>query len=140
MGSGNKGLYSGASIPDSHSDDSALISKPGDVRYSKKKTEGYLLNPGHPAGGPKAKFMHDVLGYSQGDGQIFHKHVIDAIKGKQPDKTETSRYGIKHTFHTTLTGKDGKTVSANVVIVIQKDNGRKTYKIVTVYPDKKEKS
>ena len=26
-------------------------------------------------------------------------------------------------------------VSANVVVVIQKDNGRITYKIVTVYPD-----
>ena len=42
-------------------------------------------------------------------------------------------------YHTALLGKDGKSVSANVVAVVQKDNKRVTYKIVTVYPDKKEK-
>ena len=57
--------------------------------------------------------------------------------GKQPAKTETTHFGTKHTYHTTLIGKDGKAVSANVVVVIQKDNGRVTHKIVTVYPDKK---
>lgn len=130
MGSGSKGLYSGANTP---------IAKSGDVRYSKKKTEGYLLNTSHPVGGPKAKFMHDVLGYSNSDGKVFHQHVVEAIQGKKPDKTEKTPYGIKHTFHAKLTGKNGKAVSANVVVVIQKDNGRKTFKIVTVYPDKKEK-
>ena len=44
----------------------------------------------------------------------------------------------KLTFKTTLSGKNGKAVNANVVIVIQKDKSRKTFKIVTVYPDKKE--
>ena len=34
-------------------------------------------------------------------------------------------------------GVNGGRVKANVVVVIQKDNGRVTYKIVTVYPDKK---
>ena len=42
-------------------------------------------------------------------------------------------------FDTKLIGKNGSEISANVVVVIQKDNGRTTYKIVTVYPDKKEK-
>jgi hypothetical protein len=46
---------------------------------------------------------------------------------------------LKHTYHTTLIGREGKSVSANVVVVVQKDNKRVTYKIVTVYPDKKEK-
>ena len=128
MGSGSKGLYHGAAGP---------VSKPGDVRYSKKKTEGYLLNPNHPVGGSKAKFMHDVLGYTQSDGKLFHQKVVKSIQDKKPDKTENTPFGIKHTYHTKLEGKDGKKVSANVVVVIQKDNGRKTFKIVTVYPDKK---
>ena len=45
----------------------------------------------------------------------------------------------RDTYHTTLIGKDGKSVSVNVVAVVQKDDKRVTYKIVTVYPDKKEK-
>ena len=108
-----------------------------DVRYSKKKTEGYLLNPNHPVGGAKAKFMNDVLGYSQSDSKVFHKNVVDSLVGKTPTKSETTKFGVKHTYKTSIPGKDGKAVSANVVVVIQKDNGRITYKMVTVYPDKK---
>ena len=94
-----------------------------------------MLNPNHPTGGPKAKFMHDVLGYSQSDSRLFHNNVVSSIVNKQPTKTEVTQFGTKHTYHTELVGKGGKVVSANVV-VIQKDNGRKTYKIVTVYPNK----
>lgn len=113
------------------------ISKSNEVRYSAKKTEGYLLNTNHPKGGSKAKFMRDVLGYTTKDSQLFHKSVVKAIIGKEPTKTTQTNYGLKHTYHTTLTGKDGTKVQANVVVVIQKDNKRVTYKIVTVYPDKK---
>ena len=115
------------------------VTKSRDVRYSKKKTEGYLLNENHPTGGSKAKFMKEVLGYSKEDSKLFHNNVVSAIKDKVPSKTETTKYGTKHTYHTNLIGKNGSEVSANVVVIIQKDNGRTTYKIVTVYPDKKEK-
>ncbi len=113
------------------------INSLGDVRYSKKKTEGYLLNINHPKGGSKAKFMKDVLGYSSTDSKLFHRNIVKSIIGKTPDKSETTPFGIKHTYKTKLIGKTGESVSANVVVVIQKDNSRITYKIVTVYPDKK---
>lgn len=128
MGSGNKGLYHGAAGP---------ISNPGDVRYSKKKYEGYLLNLNHPIGASKAKFIHDVLGYSQSDGKLFHQKIVKAIQDKKPNKTEITPFGIKHIYHTKVEGKNGKSISANVVVVIQKDKGRRTFKIVTIYPDKK---
>ena len=111
----------------------APVSALKDVRYSKKKTEGYLLNPAS-----KAKFMREVLGYKQSDAKIFHKNVISSIIGKQPSKTEETSYGTKLTFQTKLKGINGKQVSANIVVVIQKDKGRKTFKIVTVYPGEKE--
>lgn len=98
-----------------------------------------MLNPSHPKGGAKAKFMKDVLGYSQSDSKAFHKNVVDSPIGKTPTKSETTPFGIKHTYNTKLKGKNGQSVSANVVVVIQKDNNRTTYKIVTVYPDKKGK-
>ncbi len=134
MGAGFHGGFGGT---DGSKEQKAPVNSPGDVRYSKKKTEGYLLNPNHPKGGPKAKFMRDVLGYTQSDSKQFHKNVVSAIMGKHPAKTETTQFGTKYTYHTILIGKDGKAVSANVVVVIQKDNGRVTHKIITVYPNKK---
>jgi hypothetical protein len=83
--------------------------------------------------------MKDVLGYSQSDSKLFHKNVVASLVGKTPTKSETTPFGTKHTYNTKITGKDGKSVSASVVVVIQKDNGRITHKIVTVYPDKKGK-
>lgn len=115
----------------------APVTRLGAVRYSKKKTEGYLLNTEHPKGASKAKFMKDVLGYTQADSKTFHKNVVSSIMGKTPIKTEQTQFGTKHTFKTKLISKNGSSVTANVVVVIQKDNGRITHKIVTVYPDKK---
>ena len=132
MGAGISGNYSntkGSNPP---------ISKTSDVSYSQKKTEGYLLNTNHPQGGSKAKFMKDVLGYGKNDAKLFHKNVVESIKGKTPAKTTVTEYGTKHTYHTELIGKKGGKVKANVVVVIQKDNGKATYKIVTVYPGKKD--
>jgi len=132
------GYHGGFGSTNGDKQQKAPVKSPGDVRYSKKKTEGYLLNPNHPVGGAKAKFMKEVLGYRQSDGKLFHKNVVAAITGKQPTKTETTPFGTKHTYHTTLIGRNGKEVSANIVVVIQRDNNRVTYKVVTVYPDKKE--
>lgn len=117
----------------------APIQRPGDLRYNKKKAEGYLLNKDHPQGGPKAKFMEDVLGYSKADSRKFHKAVVDSLIGKIPGKTQQTEYGLKHTYNTKIKGKNGKSTSANVVVVIQKDNKRITYRIITVYPDRKDK-
>lgn len=116
---------------------SAPIKNSGDLRYDRRKTENYLLNLSHPHGGHKAKFMKDVLGYLQSDARLFHKNIVQAVKGKTPSKTEVTPYGTKHTFHTILKGKNGKHVSANVVVVVQKNNKRLTYRIITAYPDKK---
>lgn len=114
------------------------IKKPGDLRYNRKKTEGYLLNKNHPQGRSKAKFMEDVLGYTNADSKRFHKSIVNAIIGRVPDKTQQTPFGLKHTYNTVVKGKNGKYTRANVVVVIQKDNNRKTYKIITVYPDRKD--
>ena len=115
------------------------ISKRGDLRYSAKKTQGYLLNINHPQGATKARFMRDVLGYTDKDSKVFHENVVKAIINREPNKTVQTQYGVKHTYKTMLFGKTGNSVSANVVVIVQKDKKRITYKIITVYPDKKEK-
>lgn len=135
----SSGLFKGTKGAKQHSVNNAPVKKAGDVRYSKKKTEGYLLNTKHPVGGSKAKFMKEVLGYDKKDSKLFHKNVVSSIIGKSPSDTKKTKYGLKHTYKVKLIGKGGKSIKANVVVVIQKDNNRTTYKIVTVHPDKKEK-
>lgn len=133
MGAGFHGGFGGTTGAN------APVHSLGNVRYSRKKTEGYLLNPNHPTGGGKAKFMQDVLGYTQSDAKLFHRNVVSSLIGKIPTKTEETPYGTKYTYRVSLAGKKGTSVSANVVVVIQKDHGRTTHRIITVYPDKKEK-
>ena len=136
MGSGRSGLYNGASIPVTKPEGVLCIK----VRFNKKKTEGYLLNQDHPTGGSKAKFMREVLGYTKSDSKLFHKNGVSAIQNKTPTNKEITPHGLKYTFHVKLIGKNEKYGSANVVVVVQRDNRRKTYKIVTVIPAKKESS
>ena len=136
MGAGFHGGFGGTQ---GAKQNNSPVNSPKDVRYNKKKTEGYLLNSNHPVGGAKEKFMKVVLGYSQNDSKLFHKNIVSSLIGKVPNKSETTHFGIKHTYNTTLIGKSGESVKANVVVVIQKDNGRITYKIVTIYPDRKGK-
>ena len=62
-----------------------------------------------------------------------------SIINREPSKTVETQYALKHTYHTTLIGKGGKNVSANVIAVVQKGKKRVTYKIITVYLDEKEK-
>lgn len=133
MGSGISGNYS--NTKGASKNNSAPVKNSSDLQYNQQKTEGYLLNPNHPVGAAKAKFMRDVLGYTQNDSKLFHENVTKSILGKTPTNTENTQYGIKHIYHTTLVGKNGQNVSAKVVVVIQKDHGQITYKIITVYPD-----
>lgn len=107
MGAGFHGGFGGTKGAEGQK---APVTATKDVRYSKKKTEGYLLNPYHPMGGAKAKFMREVLGYSQADSHLFHKNVAASLVGKNPSKTETSPFGIKHTYRTKVIGKNGDAV------------------------------
>ncbi len=132
----NSGLFHGTT--GSYKND-APIKKQSDVRYDANKITKYLLNENHLIGGSKAKFFKNVLGYDSSDGKKFHKNVVLAILNKTPIKSENTKFGLKQTFKTKLIGKNNKEVVANIVVVIQKDFKRTTYKIVTVYPDKKER-
>ena len=133
MGAGTSGNYS--NTKGANNSNSAPIKNTSDLQYSQQKTEGYLLNPNHPVGAAKAKFMKDVLGYTQSDSKLFHENVTKSILGKTPTKSETTQYGVKHTYHTTLVGKSGHSVSAKIVVVIQYDHGHVTYNFINVYPD-----
>lgn len=106
---------------------------------SEPKYDGYLLKLDHVDGGSKAKFLKDVLGYEKGDGQRLHSAIGKAIDGKIPNKVNNTEFGIKYNFNVKLEGKDGRFHSANVTIVIQNDNGKTTWRLITITPGKKDK-
>ena len=98
--------------------------------------EDYLLNLDSVKGKSKAKFLKDVLGYGKGDGKQLHNALINAISGKEPSKVTKTDYGIKYEYDVKIGGKNGTT--AKVIVVYQRDNGKDSYRIITLYPGKKE--
>ena len=110
-----------------------------DYNESEPKYDGYLFDLKHSAGGSKAKFLKDVLRYVKGDGKKLHDAIGKAINGKIPNTAKKTNYGTKFNFDVKLEGKDSKYHSANVTVVIQNDNGKITWRLVTLTPGKKDK-
>lgn len=129
---------------DNPSPDLSRTNKVFDSKYfgyqeSKSKYENYLLDINHPTGGSKAKFLKDTLGYGKGDGKALHQAIGEAIDGKIPNSVEKTKYGTKFKFKTTIKGKDGAYHQANVAVVVQNDNGKDTWRLITITPGKKDK-
>lgn len=106
--------------------------------YDSIKMKNYLLNINHPQGGPKAKFFIETLGYSSNDGRLLFENIVKSIINKNPIKTENSEHGKRLTFEVKLRGKSGVYIKANVVTVLQQDNGKMTYRIITAFPGRKD--
>ena len=106
------------------------------IEYSPSKMENYLLNLDSDKGKSKAQFLKDVLGYNKGDGKKLHNALIDAIGGKEPSKVTKTDYGVKYEYDVKIGGKNGTT--AKVIVVYQQDNDKDKYRIITLYPGKKE--
>ena len=104
---------------------------------SQNKYEKYLFVLDHEVGGSKALFLKDVLGYKLGDGRRLHNAILNAIKGAKPDIIEHTYFGIKYKFRTKIKGNNELCYDANVVVILQKDNGKIIWRIITIIPGKK---
>lgn len=82
--------------------------------------------------------INEVLGYSSGDGQILHDNIVSAISGQEPSKTTTTEHGLKYEYEIKLPSRDDVSTTANVTIVVQRDNGSDDYRIITLVPRKKD--
>ncbi len=109
------------------------------LKYDEKKMEKYLLNLQHPEGFSKAKFLKEVLGYGIGDGKILYNKVRKGLIGLNPENITKTVSGVKQEYNVKLEGKNGTLITAKVIIIVQRDNGKTFYRIITMYPGKKEK-
>ncbi len=108
------------------------------LAYDNKKMELYLLNLNHIKGGSKAKFLRDVLGYKQGDGLILFDNIKQGLIDQMPIKVTSTPSGVKQEYIIKIKAKNGDIKTARVIVIVQKDNGKSIYRIITMIPYKKE--
>ena len=99
-----------------------------------RKLRDYLLNPAHPEGATKAKYLSE-MGYNQENYHILevdlrNQHLIcDAKPGN------ISIYGIKYEIVAPLVGPNGKKRVIRSVWMIRK--GDAFARLITLIPEKK---
>ena len=77
--------------------------------------------------------------FSSSSFHIVYDNLAEAIDKKIPSKVTRTQYGIVCEFREKIKGVNGKYEYANIIASIQKDDGKEKYRILTVYPGKKEK-
>lgn len=77
------------------------------------------------------------MGYNEGDSMKLHNAISETINGKTPDKVTKTQHGIKCNFYTKIKGNNRKYHHANIIVIIQKDNGKATWRLITLTPGKK---
>ena len=91
----------------------------------------YLLNPGHPVGGAKAKWFQEALGFNQANaGQLTRQIVFDASKAVQ---TAITQHGTKFDQVISITGANGRVIDVTFAWIRNNDG---IVRLVTGIPTK----
>jgi hypothetical protein len=94
------------------------------------KITGYLLDPDHRFGGPKARFFL-ALGFSQAEWRAMAAALAAHPALNPIESTTTTRHGAKYVVRCSLATPDGR--NPCVVTVWMKD-GDSPPRLVTAYP------
>ncbi|MBJ7900924.1 MAG: hypothetical protein GC158_13645 [Cyanobacteria bacterium RI_101] len=94
-----------------------------------RKLDGYLLNPAHEEGGPKARWLKSALGFSSDNADELAKQLVfDESKAVARELTE---FGQKYEQTINLIGANGKVIPTQVVWIKNPDN---VTRLVTLIP------
>lgn len=98
----------------------------------RKKLQDYLLNPDHPAGGPKAKWFDQALGFTRENaGDLQRQIVFDQSKAVE---TGITQYGTKYNEVIPIAGANGRTIDVTFAFIRNNDG---VVRLVTALPAKK---
>lgn len=87
----------------------------------KKKVEGYLLNPEHDKGGPKAKWFEEALGFTLKNADDLERQIVfDMTKATFRGD---SQWGPTYNQMISITGANGKTIDVLFGWIIRDDSG-----------------
>ncbi|BDD80310.1 hypothetical protein TPB0596_00730 [Tsukamurella pulmonis] len=98
----------------------------------KRKLDGYLLNPAHVEGGPKAKWFEQALGFTRENAAALESQIVfDSTKALP---TKLTQYGQQYNQVIPITGANGKIIDVTFGW-IRNDDG--IVRLVTAIPTKR---
>lgn len=95
-----------------------------------EKVTGYLLNPLHPVGGPKARLFNSLLGLNLSNWQKLYDALIDAAENGDAFAGRASAFGQKYDIRFQMTGPRGTYTILSIWIVA---SGTSIPRLVTSY-------
>ncbi|AWN52687.1 DUF6883 domain-containing protein [Methylobacterium sp. 17Sr1-1] len=96
------------------------------------KITGYLLDPDHPAGGPKARFFLR-FGFSPEAPEVLAEALLRHPSPSRLVRSAPSVHGMKHIYDGPTQTPDGRTPSIRMVWIVDR-TGFASF--VTAYPSK----
>jgi hypothetical protein len=98
----------------------------------KRKVDGYLLNPEHVKGGPKADWFNQALGLTRENAAELERQIVfDLGRAVQ---TGVTQFGTTYNQVIPITGANGKTIDV-LFVWIRNDDG--VVRLVTAIPTKR---
>jgi hypothetical protein len=97
----------------------------------REKITEYLLNPGHPENGGKARFFA-ALGFQRGDWATLGAAFRSLALGSSVVKRLDSAHGEKYVVDGQIESPSGRMLWVRTVWIV--DRGRDAPRLVTAYP------
>jgi hypothetical protein len=89
----------------------------------------YLLNPDHEAGGPKAKWFEQALGFTRENAPDLAKQIV--FNESRAVETAVTQYGTKYNQVIPIVGVDGKTIDVTFAWIRGNDG---VVRLITAIP------
>ncbi|GGE74807.1 DUF6883 domain-containing protein [Sphingomonas prati] len=96
-----------------------------------QKITGYLLDPNHPEGGGKAKFLM-AHGFHARQPQLLANAIHAHAELNYIEETVHNNYGTKHIVRCRIPTPDGRNPCIQVIWI--REHGCETHRLVTAYP------
>jgi hypothetical protein len=98
---------------------------------AEQKIKGYLLNPAHPVGGPKAAFFLR-FGFEADEWERLANALIKHAQQNEVHESQPTKYGTRYAIDGPLQTPDGTILNIRSAWYI--DSGGDTPRFVTAHP------
>ena len=100
------------------------------MEIPREKVTDYLLAPGHPVGGPKARYF-ESRGYSVSNPEVLEAAIRLVALDGSVTKEEATEWGTKYFVVGVVPAPDGNPISIGTVWIVV---GSSPPTLVTAYP------
>lgn len=119
--------------------EAALDAKPSFSHVSintKRKLEGYSLNPDHPTGKHKARVFKSALGFTRTDAAELERQIREKVPYYEAIKGKRDKHGQRRTVRIPIKGNNGRTVLVETGWIVQPDKLEPTLTTAFVMKEK----